>query len=255
MFRYFYFTILALSLSPYAWGFDVSPISAELDIAKQRSHLITITSRDKEEIPIRIKAVSWEIAKDGKDIRGDTSDIILFPGQFVLNPNEKRVIRVGARTKTKPAIEQSYRILIQEVPVDLKERKGTESGVRLITSYATAFYITPQKPHSDIQVKSAQRTADGLVLRLFNNGNAHSHLYQLTLVLAQDGKMVNFDNEKYLPHFINENLLANSERDFIWKWPDDIPQSIDLQKPIDIELKFKCESCDKAVTALTYSIP
>lgn len=255
MLRYLFFTILALSLSPHAWGFDVSPISAELDISKQRSHLLTITSQDKEQIPIRVKAVTWALTKEGKDIRGATSDIILFPGQFVLNPSEKRVIRVGVRAKTKPAVEKSYRILVQEVPVSLQQRHGTESGVRFLTSYATAFYITPQNPHSDVQLKTVLTTADGLVFKLVNNGNAHTHLYQLSLTLSQDGKTTAFDEDKHLPHFINENLLAKSERDFLWKWPNAVPNSIDLKRPFGIELTFQCESCDKSVTALTYSVP
>ena len=248
-------TILALSLAPSAWGFDVSPISAELDIAKQRSHLITITSQDKEQIPIRVKAVSWRLTKDGEDIRGDTKDIILFPGQFVLSPDEKRVVRVGARAKSKPDIELSYRILIQQVPVELNDRQGTESGVRLLTAYATAFYIKPQNPRSDVRLQSVDRSDGGLVFKLYNDGNTHTHLYKLTLTLSQDGKTVRFDTDKQLPHFMNENLLAKSERDFSWKWPDDASTAIDLKKPFKAELDFHCESCNNAVTELTYAVP
>lgn len=253
--RYLLIFVFLLVSPPYVWGFDVSPISAELDVSKQRSHLLTITSKDKEQKPIRVKAVKWQLTKTGQDIRQETSDLILFPRQFVLSPNEKRVVRVGARTTTKPEIEKSYRILIQEVPVALEDRHGTESGVRLITSYATAFYIAPQKPHSDIQLKSVERAADGLMFKLFNNGNAHSHLYDLALAFSQDGKTVHINTDKQLQHFRNENLLAKNERDFSWHWPKDVTNPIDLTRPFNIELTFNCEFCDRAISALTYAVP
>ena len=253
--RYLSFVIFALSIYPCAWGFSVSPISAEIDLAKQRSHLVTVTSQDKEVIPIKVKATSWSLTNEGKDIREDTTDIILFPGQFLLRPDEKRVIRAAPRTKAKPDIEQSYRILIQQVPVELKERQGTESGVKLLTSYATALYVAPKNPHSDTKIKSVERISNGLLFKLSNNGNAHTHLYRLTLTFTQDGKSASFDDEKYMPQFYNENLLAKSERDFLWMWPDDVANSLDLKRPFNIKVKFNCESCNGASTALTYSVP
>jgi fimbrial chaperone protein len=255
MFRYIALIISTFSLSSYAWGFNVSPISAEIDVTKQRSHLLTVTSQDKEAVPIKIKAVSWRLTSEGQDIREDTSDIILFPGQFVLRPDERRVVRVAARTKTKPDIEQTYRILIQQVPVELKAREGTASGVRLLTSYATAFYVSPKNPRSEVHLTAVDRASSGLVFKLVNNGNAHTHLYQLILTFSQDGHTVSFDKDKHMPHFYNENLLARSERDFAWKWPADIARAVDLKRPFDVEVKFSCESCGGTNAALTYSVP
>jgi P pilus assembly chaperone PapD len=206
-------------------------------------------------IPIKVSAKSWRLDIDGQDQRGATEDILVFPGQFVLGPSARRSVRVAVRYKDKPEVERSFRIIVQELPIDLEGRTTQNSGVKIVTSYATAFYVRPVNPQSRLRLSGVERQSDGLLFKITNEGNAHSHLRELALIFSQGAKTLRVDDPKHLPRFYNANLLAQSERHFPWRWPEDSASIIDHRLPFDVRLELECESCDGGRTVLRISVP
>jgi fimbrial chaperone protein len=254
-----YLTLLVscawLYLCP-AWAISVSPITAELDLAKQRTHVITVTNYNADHaLPVKVSVKSWRLDSAGVDQRGTTNDIVVFPGQFVLEPAQRRLVRVAARYKEKPEVERTYRVIVRELPIDLVEQNIQKSGVKVVTSYATAFYVRPHNPQSRLRLNSVERRPDGLLFKILNEGNAHSHLRKLVLIFTQGTKTARVNDPKQLPHFLNENLLARSERHFLWRWPADTLSIIDPTRAFDIQIEVTCESCDKGRALLRFRVP
>jgi fimbrial chaperone protein len=242
-------------LSP-AWGISVSPITAELDLAMQRTHVIIVTNPDAERpLPVKVSVKSWRMDTAGVDQRGATDDIVVFPGQFVLAPAQRRSVRVAARYTEKPVVEQTYRVIVRELPIDLDGQSVQSSGVKVLTSYATAFYVRPHNPQSRLRLTSVERQPDGFLFKIRNEGNAHSHLRKLALIFTQGTKTARIDDPKQLPRFLSENILAKSERYFPWHWPADTASVIDLRKPFDVQIEVACESCEGGQTVLQFSVP
>ena len=252
------FFLLLLALAQSAAAISVSPISAELDLSGKRSHLVTVINTDEHRsAPIKVEALTWVLTPEGTDKRTPAEDIIVFPGQFILRPGEQRSVRVAPRYTKAPNVEKSYRILIYEVPVDLASGADTDkqSGIRLLTAYATAFYVRPAKPHAELHLDAVQRRDDGLLFSLSNHGNAHSHLLHLRLLITQNGKTVRIENPDELKNFSGENVLAGSVRNFIWKWPTRHLDNIDKNHPVTVRVEMQCESCDGSQAAFESSVP
>jgi fimbrial chaperone protein len=244
-----------LSLCP-AWAINVSPITAELDFARQRTGVITVINPGAARpLPIKVSVKTWSMDSAGTDRRGATDDILVFPGQFVLAPTERRSVRLAARYKDKPDVERTYRVIVQELPIDLEGQTKQKTGVKLVTSYAIALYVRPNNPESRLLLTGVERRPDGLLFTIRNEGNAHSHLRKLTLRFTQGAKMARVDDPKQLPRFLSENLLAGSERHFTWRWPADIKSVIDSRQPFNVEVEVACESCDGGQTVLQFSMP
>jgi P pilus assembly chaperone PapD len=206
-------------------------------------------------LPVKVSVKSWQMDTAGVDHRGATHDIVVFPGQFVLAPSQRRSVRVAARYKEKPEVEQTYRVIVRELPIDLGGKSALKSGVKVVTSYATAFYVRPHNPQSRLRLTSVERQPDALLFKILNEGNAHSHLRKLVLTFTQGTKMARIDDPKQLPHFLNENLLARSERHFLWRWPLNTLSVIDSHQAFDIQIEVACESCDEGRTVLQFSVP
>lgn len=244
-----------LSVPVVSAGISVSPISNSLDMTKQQSRLITVRNLSKERsVPVKLSVWKWALTNEGQDIREPSSDILVFPGQFLLEPDGLRAVRAAPRYREIPTIEHSYRILIRQLPVDLEGSSAT-TGVKFLTSFATAFYVQPTNPRSDVQFVNVTRNGDGLVFKLINNGNTHTHLRELVLLLSQGERIARFDDPEQLRRFYGENILAKSERHFTWHWPKVVSQNIDLRKPFSVRLKLKCEFCGRVQNDLTYSVP
>jgi fimbrial chaperone protein len=248
-------TSLLLSPSVYA-GISVSPLSATLTLEDRRSHLLTVINTDQNRPKaIRVKALKWQLDQQGNDIRSPTDDLIFFPIQFVLPAGGRRSIRVAPRIHVAPTLEGSYRVMVQEVPVDLEGENEIRTGVRLITSYATAFYIAPLRPLSKLIIKDLTITQHQLNFTLLNNGNAHTHLHELSILILQDNKEYLIDKPESLKHIYNENMLANGQRNFIYTWSESLQKSLNMQAPMKVRIKINCESCGGVPAMLNVQTP
>jgi fimbrial chaperone protein len=225
-------------------GISVSPLSATLNLDKARSHLLIVTNTNPNQaVAVRVRAVHWQLDEKGRDVRSPTDALVLFPFQFILPAGGRRSIRVSPRISLSPEVEQSYRVLVQQVPVDLTGNNEAHSGIRLMTSYATAFYIAPSKPFSQLEIESSTKEENKLSFTLVNKGNAHTHLHRLSITVIQDGREYLIEDPEVLKGIYNENLLANSQRDFTLNWPKSLKKTLDFKTPMTLQLKISCESC------------
>jgi fimbrial chaperone protein len=249
------FTILLTSSKVHA-GISVSPLSATLNLKDGRTHLLTVSNTNPSQpVAIRVKALAWQLDQQGKDIRRPTNDLVFFPMQFILPGGARRAIRIGPRDHIAPALELSYRVMVQEVPVDLQGKNQVHTGVKLITSYATAFYIAPNKPQSKLAITKTTVNQKQLNFTLINSGNAHTHLRKLSIMILQGDLEYLIDDPQALKSIYNENLLSKAQRHFTYFWPEALRKSIDMQAPMVLTLTVNCESCGGIPTVLNANIP
>jgi fimbrial chaperone protein len=131
-----------------------------------------------------------------------------------------------------PAKELAFRIIAEQVPVDLTELTQTEKGksvtVKVLFRYVGSVYIRPEgvAPKLVLESASSQKDkagADQLVLNVANQGTAHRLLQNIkVMVTAGSGQSVILAG-KQLEGVLNENILADSKRQFILPWPKELP--------------------------------
>jgi fimbrial chaperone protein len=117
----------------------------------------------------------------------ETRDVVASPPALKLGAGKKSVIRVVRVSKTPAATEESYRLIVDEVP---KPPKPGMAGVGFAIRYSVPVFFS--KPGEDIDLDWTAATSNGkIVVKAANSGGRHVRLSGLKVV-ASNGKAVSF---------------------------------------------------------------
>lgn len=164
--------------SALADGISVSPVRIHLEPANPRG-TVTVKTSGARMIPMEVRGFRW-VQEHGEDkLIGDTG-FIAAPPVFDLPAEGEQVLRVGLKSKSADPVEQTYRIMVTELPDATLEA----SGVKMLMRMSLPVFVTPKgavpKP-----ILSAVRHSDGTVkVTLKNEGTAHIQLTGLSVVAS-----------------------------------------------------------------------
>lgn len=184
------FSGLLLSSSvAMASGLQVSPISLSLQ-AKQNASGLTLSNTGDNAVHAQVRVYQWS-----QDEKGDhlttSRGLLASPPMIELQPGEKqliRIIRASAPPSGVGAVESSYRLSIDELPIKSAEQK---SGLQFALSYSLPVFVNPvgitetnpklQWSYS-LQPDSLQKNGKQMNLRVSNSGNGHAQLADLSII-------------------------------------------------------------------------
>lgn len=246
---------LSILVPSLAAAITVSPTSMQLDLKAQRSRTLTVRNPKQQTVPVKVSTAIVTSTEHGEEVRESTEELVAFPSQFLLQPGESRQVRIGSRFTEPPDVERFYRVVVEELPVDLSPEPASQSGVKVVLRYVTALYLTPASPSSAAGLDEVRRADGGLVFHLRNDGNAHTHLRELVVNLRQGGQSVRLSGSDQLGALQNVNLFARSRREVAWGWPEGEGSRLNTTAPFDVEMSFDCESCPGGSNTLKLSVP
>ncbi|PKO60650.1 MAG: molecular chaperone, partial [Betaproteobacteria bacterium HGW-Betaproteobacteria-17] len=134
------------ALSAQAGSLSVMPVVVALSDHKVRE-AITVTNQGDERVTTHVDVVSWT-QSDGKDVFAPTTDVLLNPGVFTLEPGQVQVLRLGWRGKVPLDTERTYRILLREVPPAAPAQRSPgalPSQVRVLLELRIPIYVAPRQ--------------------------------------------------------------------------------------------------------------
>ena len=179
------FSGLLLSSSvAMASGLQVSPISLNLQ-AKQNASGLTLSNTGDNAVHAQVRVYQWS-----QDEKGDhlttSRGLLASPPMIELQPGEKqliRIIRASAPPSGVGAVESSYRLSIDELPIKSAEQK---SGLQFALSYSLPVFVNPvgiTKTTPRLQWSySLQPDGEQMNLRVSNSGNGHAQLADLSII-------------------------------------------------------------------------
>jgi P pilus assembly chaperone PapD len=100
---------------------------------------------------------------------GENPGILVSPQRLVLEPHERRIIRVAAMGE-RPAQDKVYRIAIRPVAGNVS---ADQTALKVFVGYDALVLVRPAQFTGDIQAERSGRT---LILR--NDGNTAQELFQ-----------------------------------------------------------------------------
>ena len=152
--------MLAL-LSRYALAatLQVAPVTLDLQ-SDQRAAAIYLTNSGKAAIHAQIRVYEWT-QKNGKDVLVATGEVVSSPAMTSLAPGQQQLVRIIVMQPGIRAQEQSYRLVIDELP-DATSRAANPTAVHFLLRYS---------------------------IPVFNAGNRHIRLSHLEALTA-DGQVV-----------------------------------------------------------------
>lgn len=177
-----------LSLAPCALAaaasLQVSPTSVTLQ-ARQNADGLTLTNTGTTPLHAQVRVFRWTQEGD-EDKLEPTKDITISPPMLKLAPGAQQLVRV-IRLGAPPAdAETSYRLIVDELPVESGE---TKPGLQFVLQYSVPVFLMPQGDPAIAPQLHARLVRDGdrSLIEIANTGKAHAQVAELAY-LSADGK-------------------------------------------------------------------
>lgn len=207
---------LLLALAAGASEYSVSPMRMQLD-RETRSTVLTLTNDGADRIEFQVSVMEWTQDADGKDVYSETRDIVLFPRIFAVEPNERRVVRVGVKA-IPAATERAYRLFVEKIPTASPASVVPGAHVAINFRFALPLFVKPASPREERAeiVEAAVRKGE-LRLVLRNAGNEHFRMDEGIRVAGRDARgeqIAAFDiDDRYLLAGATKRYTAAIPRD------------------------------------------
>ena len=182
------------------------------------SSLFYLENDSDQAVAVQVSLAKRELDINGVESNGAISnELTLYPTQLIIPPNEKRSVKVTWVGKDLPAKELAYRLIAEQLPIDLEKNKNKKASIKILLRYIAALYIKTDDFDSEIKVSEVKEVDKKLLIQVDNTGKKHQVLANLSLKFVDEKKkneiLLNPDDLKGMS---GENVLANSKRNFIF---------------------------------------
>ncbi len=228
---------LGISVAPPAFSFQLEPISQTFaPQGSQSTRSYQISNGSDEPIAVEVSVMQREVNADGEETLSPAEEnFIVYPTQILMDPLSLQTVRVTWVGDPEPEAELSYRLIAEQLPIQLQAKDATAekpyqatASVELMMRYAGSLYIQPSNAAPDVVLDSAQLEQDEagnrwLAVRIKNQGTARHIFRDPQLQLNASGASVTLANEE-LGAIHSRTILAGGERAFRIPWPMGLPE-------------------------------
>ena len=159
----------------------VSPVAVNLDKANDRASINVVNNGDQA-VVMQAEVIDWRRDASPAKEDGPTTDMIVNPAVFTMQPGQTQVVRIGMRKPAQPAQEGTYRIVLREVPTPPKEGEVRIAGqVRVLMALRVPVYVAPLNVVNNARWAATREDDGSIVASLQNEGNVHVRVGRLRL--------------------------------------------------------------------------
>lgn len=145
--------------------------------AKEKARSITIRSGETESASFQIRAYRW-VQQGDLDVLTPTDDIAVSPPMGTILPGKAQTVRIVLRNNDRSR-EQSYRILIDQIPSAGTRPAAREAGIAMNFRMSVPVFAATRSPAvSDVQW-SFSREQDKFFIVAENRGGRHASISNL----------------------------------------------------------------------------
>ena len=178
--------VCAASAPAGAGSLQVEPVLVDITAPGAAS---TVTLRNEGTTPIdaQIRVYRWAIV-NGKEQLTPTDDVVASPPSVTLTPKGQYVARI-VRTSKQPVVgEESYRLLVDQLPDLSQQRNGS---VNLMVRYSIPVFFGAANKKIPSVAWSVAASGDKVTLTARNSGDRRLRISALNLKDAS-GKSLSF---------------------------------------------------------------
>lgn len=180
---------LALATHASAGSLQVSPIRVDLS-PEQPAAVMKLHNRGSETITAQVRVFGWSQTLD-EDHLDEAHGIVASPPIISIPAGGEQTVRILRTTREAPAGEETYRLLVDEIP---QAETARTTGVRMQLRYSVPVFANvsagAETPKVDFSLTRAASGADAkgaparLMLRASNTDTAHAQLSQVRIEWA-----------------------------------------------------------------------
>ncbi len=175
--------LLFASSGVMASGLQVSPISLSLQ-AKENASGLTLSNTGDNLVHAQVRVYQWTQDRNGDQL-ATSRGLLASPPMIELQPGESqliRIIRASAPPSGAGAVEDAYRLSIDEIPVKSTESK---TGLQFALSYSLPVFVQPvgiKETFPKLQWNyTVQPDGNQVAMRVSNSGNGRAQLAKLSV--------------------------------------------------------------------------
>lgn len=224
----------AVLCSPAA-ALTFTPIEMEFSPSgRGATQTFRLANNDAEPAAVEITVRSRAMARNGDDVLGDADEQFnIFPAQVVLQPGQTQSVRVQYTGDAAIEQEKAFRLIAEQLPVDVGQAPQTGGRMRLLVKYVASVYVLPRNARPSVTVSEARIAQEAgqrwLLVTVHNGGGSHKILKNAQLVMGS----LSLSGEA-LKGLEGENVLAQTTRVFRLKAPTDMTE---IQAPVRLVLE------------------
>ena len=183
----------------------LSPVSIEI-LNDQSASSISLYNQSNESTDLQVRVFEWR-QNAGQDQLIPTDEIAVSPPFLKLQPNDSYNLRVVRINPAPVSGEQTYRIIIDELPKPIDNRKA-DQGINVLLRSSLPLFVVNKDAITKLtwSIQQEQNTSS---LMISNVGNRHALLNNLTLVDVTANK-----SYAIKVNTVNGYILAGKARNF-----------------------------------------
>ena len=167
-----------------AGQFSVTPVRIFM-APRDRAVAVTVTNDADTELVMQADIYQWRQKPNGEDDLTLSEDMILAPPIVKIPPKSRQVLRLALLKPVQPGEQQTYRLLVREIP----EARAPEVGVQLqiAIAFSLPVFVTPTGVKRQIDCTLERSTPEQARAVCENRGNAYAQLthFELASVAGQ----------------------------------------------------------------------
>ena len=224
---------------------QVSPISLEFSPREQAQGL-WLSNTGTAPLRAQVRVQRWSQA-DGVDQLAATRDLTASPPILEIAPGQSQLVRIVKLQPTPSVREQSYRLLVDELPGDNVQQT---TGLQFLLRYSIPVFVMPQgtapveagkpAPMTDISLLSTRIRGAGkdATLEIDNRGNRRVRISQLSYMDGNGNRAV------LAPGLLGYVLAGQTMR-----WPLALPES--AQPGGTLQARFNNDPEEQSLSPVT----
>lgn len=169
-----------------AGSLQVEPVLVDIT-APGAASTVTVRNEDTTPINAQIRVFKWSIV-NGKEQLSPTDDVVASPPSVTLAPKAQYVVRIVRMSKQPVVGEESYRLLVDQLPDLSQQRNG---AVNLMVRYSIPVFFGASNKKNPTVTWSVAPNGDKITLTARNSGERRLRISALTLRDA-GGKSLSF---------------------------------------------------------------
>ena len=182
---------------------QVAPTSLQLE-AHQRAGELWLTNSGTSPVKLQVRVFRW-VQQDGREQLLPTDELLATPPMQELAAGQQQLVRVMRPTREPPAVQQYYRLIVDEVP-DLATRA---SGMQFVLRYSIPVFVQPSAGTlaPQLQARLVQLEDGRNGVEVANSGNGYAQIADLALGGAKR------------PRIVHPGLLGYVLPGQVMRWP------------------------------------
>ncbi len=176
---------LVLAQDGRAASLQVSPVSVDLT-APARASSVNLRNNGDRPVNVQVRIYKWT-QSGGEDQLDLATDVVVSPPAASLQPGTTYTIRVARTGAPVTSGEESYRLLIDQLP-EVNVRRPADT-VNLVIRYSIPVFFGERSAGAELRWE-VRRDGGRLVVEASNIGNRHAKIANLRV--ASTGGKVSF---------------------------------------------------------------